>query len=88
MLSTYNIEEWMWGIEDAPELEARSGDAINCRPEQRNACSQCTGYDSKVVGGTEGKQDHSILETPVVVHPFLGVGVPIAEVIRVPGSQP
>ena len=40
----YKIEEWMWGMEeDAPEGVARNGDAINCRPEQRNAHSHHTG---------------------------------------------
>ena len=40
----YNIEEWMWGLEeDAPEVEARNGNMINQRPEQRNASSQYAG---------------------------------------------
>ena len=40
----YNIEEWIWGVEeDAPKVEARNGDVIDCRPEQRNTHSQCVG---------------------------------------------
>ena len=41
-----------------------------------------------VVGATEDKEDHSFLETHLVVHPLLGLGVPIREVIEVPSSQP
>ena len=40
----YNIEKWMQGLEeDAPKVEVRKGDAINCRPEQRKAHSQHPG---------------------------------------------
>ena len=42
----------------------------------------------KIGGGTEGKEGHSFLETPVVVHPLLGVGVLIGDVIKVPDIQP
>ena len=42
----------------------------------------------EVVGGTEDKEDHSFLETSLVVHPLLGVGVPTGEAIKVPCSQP
>ena len=42
----------------------------------------------EVVGGTKGKEDHGFLETPLVVHPLLGVGVPIREVIKAPNIQP
>ena len=43
-----DIEEWVWGMEeDAPKVEARNGDAINCSPEQRNACSQHAGQGSR-----------------------------------------
>ena len=42
----------------------------------------------KVVGGTEGKENNGFLETPLVVHAPLGVGVQIGEEIKVPGSQP
>ena len=42
---------------------------------------------AKVVGGTEDKEDHSLLETLLVVHPLLGVEVLIGEAIKVPSSQ-
>ena len=42
----------------------------------------------EVVGSAEDKEDHSFLETLLVVHPLLGVGVPIGEAIKVPSSQP
>ena len=42
----------------------------------------------KVVGDTEDKEDHSFLETLLVVHPLLGLGVPTGEGIKVPSSQP
>ena len=42
----------------------------------------------QVVGGTEDKEDHSFLETLLVVHPLLGVEVLNREVIQVPSSQP
>ena len=41
----------------------------------------------KVVAGTENKEDHSFLETLLVVHPLQGVGGLISEVIEVPSSQ-
>ena len=38
----YDIEELMWGVEeDAPQVEARNGNMIDCRPEWRNAHPQC-----------------------------------------------
>ena len=40
----------------------------------------------RVVGGTEGKEEHSFLETLLVVHPLLGVGGPIGEMIKVAKS--
>ena len=42
----------------------------------------------EVVGGAEDKEDHSFLETLLVVHPLLGMGILIREVIKVPSSQP
>ena len=42
----------------------------------------------KVVGGTEGKEDHSFLGTALVVHPLLEVEDLIGEVIKIPSSQP
>ena len=42
---------------------------------------------AEVVGGTEDKEDHSLLETLLVVHPLLGVEVLIGEAIKVPSSQ-
>ena len=43
----------------------------------------------KVGGSTEGKEGHGFLETSVVVHPLLGVGVSSNwEVIKVPNIQP
>ena len=40
----HNIEKWMWGLEeDAPKVELRNGNVINCRPEWRNANSQHAG---------------------------------------------
>ena len=48
-IAAYDIEEWMWGMEeDASKVEARNGDVINCRPKQRNAHSQCAGQGSKL----------------------------------------
>ena len=46
--AAYNIEDWMWGLEeDTPKVEVRNGDAINCIPEQRNAHSQHAGQGSR-----------------------------------------
>ena len=42
----------------------------------------------EVVGGIEDKEDHDFLETLLVVHPHLGVGVLIREVSKVPSSLP
>ena len=42
----------------------------------------------EVVDGTKGKEDHGFLETPLVVHPLLGMGVPIREAIKPPGIEP
>ena len=42
----------------------------------------------KVVDGVDDNEDHNFLETLLVVHPLLGVGVSIREVIKVPSSQP
>ena len=42
----------------------------------------------KVGGGARGKEDHGSLETLLVVHPLLGVGVSVGEVIRAPIIQP
>ena len=42
----------------------------------------------EVVDCAEGKEDHSFLETHLVVHPLLGVGVLIGKPIKVPNSQP
>ena len=39
----HDTEEWMWGVEDAPKVEARNGNANDHRPEQRNTCSQHAG---------------------------------------------
>ena len=42
--TTYNIEEWMTGLEEnAPKDEVRNGDVTNHGPEQRNVHSQCAG---------------------------------------------
>ena len=47
----------------------------------------------KVIGSREDKEDHSFLETLLVVHPPLGMGVqmgmgvPIRRGIKVPSSQ-
>ena len=41
----------------------------------------------KVVDGVKGKEDLGFPETPLVVHPVLGVGVPIGEGIKAPGIQ-
>ena len=85
LTTAYDMEEWMWGMEeDAPKVEVRNGHAINHRPEWRNTHSQHTGWGS----GTEGKENHSFLETLLVVHPLLGVRVLIGEAIKVPSIQP
>ena len=42
---------------------------------------------AKVGEGAEGKEGHGYLETPLVVHPLLGVGVPIRSVIEAPSIQ-
>ena len=80
-----DIKEWIWGMkEDVPKGEVR------------NAVWLITGLSKetlilsilvKVVGGTEGKEGHSFLETLLVVHPYLGVGVLIGEPIKVPSIQ-
>ena len=41
----------------------------------------------KVVDNAEGKEGHGFLETLLVVHPLLGVGVLIQKVIEVPSIQ-
>ena len=41
---------------------------------------------AKVVGGREDKEDHDFLETLLLVHPLLGVEVPISKMIKVPSS--
>ena len=43
---------------------------------------------AKVGDGTEGKEGYGFPETPLVVHPLLGLGVPIGEVIKVLDIQP
>ena len=42
----------------------------------------------EVVSGAEDKEDHGFLETCLVVHPLLGVGVLIGEANKVPSNQP
>ena len=42
----------------------------------------------EVAGGTEDKEGHSFLETCLVGHPLLEVGVLIGELIKVPSNQP
>ena len=42
----------------------------------------------KLVGGAEGKEGHGFLETLLVVHPLLGVGVLTGEAIKVPSIHP
>ena len=42
----------------------------------------------KAVDGIDDKEDHNFLETLLVAHPLLGIGVPIRQVIKVPSSQP
>ena len=42
----------------------------------------------EVVDSTDNKVDHDFLETPLVVHPLLGVGVLIEEVIKDLCSKP
>ena len=41
----------------------------------------------EVVAGAEDKEDHDFLETLVVVHPLVGVGVLTGEVVKAPNSQ-
>ena len=43
----YDIEEWMWGVEDASKVEARDSNAIDQRPEQRNTHPQHVGQGSQ-----------------------------------------
>ena len=44
----YDIEEWMWGMEeDFPKVEARNDNENDCRPEWRNTYSQCAGQGSR-----------------------------------------
>ena len=40
----------------------------------------------KVEDGVDDKKDQNFLETLLVAHPFLGIGVLIGEVIKVPSS--
>ena len=43
-ITAYDIQDWMQGVEeDASKKGARKVDAFNCRPEQINAHSRCTG---------------------------------------------
>ena len=46
------------------------------------------GMLDKVVDNVDDKKDHHFLETLLVAHPLLGVGVLIGEVIKVPSSPP
>ena len=43
---------------------------------------------AEVGGGTEDKEGHGFLETPLKVNPLLQVVVPIGDVIEVPDIQP
>ena len=54
------------------------------RPEQRSI--PIPSMLVKVVDGIDNKKDHNFLETLLVAHPLLGVGVLIGEVIKVPSS--
>ena len=46
--TAYNIEEWMWGLEEeAPEVEARNSEVGNCGLEWRNTHSQHAGQGSR-----------------------------------------
>ena len=45
--AAYNIEEWMWGLREAPSGEVRNGDVGNHGLEQRSAHSQCVGWSSR-----------------------------------------
>ena len=84
--TAYDIKEWMWGIEkDTPKVGVRKDDVINCRHEQRTLTLSIL---VEVVDSAEGKEDHAFLEILLVVHPPLGVGVPIREAIEVHGNQP
>ena len=84
--AAYDIEEWMLSMEeDVPKWEARKGDAVDHRPEQRMLILSIL---AKVGGGTEGKEGHSFLETSLVVHPLQVVGILIGEAIEVPNIQP
>ena len=84
--TTYDIEEMMWSMEeDAPKGEVRNGNVVNHRLSEETLVLSIL---VKVVGGTECKEGHSFLETLLVVHPLLGVGVLIGEAIEVPNIQP
>ena len=82
----YDIEEWMWGIEEV-DLKGRQEmvmQLIAGLSEETCIVSVLV----EVVGNAEGKEGHGFLETLLVVHLLLGLGVPIEEAIEVPSIQP
>ena len=71
--------------EDSFEVEVRNGDAINHRPEKRNAHFQYAAQGSRHCirqGRPQFPRDTSGSS------PSSGEGVPIGEAIEVPSSQP
>ena len=83
--TAYNIDEWMEGLEeDAPKVEARNGNVINCRPEWRNAHPQCAGQVSKLCR-RQGRPQ--LPRNTSGGSPSSGMRVLIGEAIEVPSSQ-
>ena len=83
-----SIKEWVWGMEeDAPKGEVRKDNAVN-----HAGLSKGTLILSILVEGRRSAQKArkamSFLETPLVVHPLLGLGVLIREAIEVPNILP
>ena len=84
-ITAYDIEEWMQGVEaDAPKVEARNGDKIDCSLSGETSILMVL---VEAVGGVEDKEDHNFLETNLVVHPLMGFRVLIGEVIKVPSNK-
>ena len=55
--AAYDVEAWMQSVEeDASKGEARKGDVVDCRLEQRNAHPQCTGCGRRWHQGQGGPQ--------------------------------
>ena len=84
--AAYDVKEWMWGMKEvATKGEVRKGGVVNCRPEQRNTHSPCTGQGRRWhrrQGRPQFPRDYSGSS------PSSGGGSSDWEAIEVPDIQP